>query len=92
VLTGCNRSSTGLQAGEHADQPPPAEQFGFSSEDDGSRDDALLGHNMRITPYRPDGEALARRACRSGGFVANEWSPDNDRAAFAAKFREVLDS
>jgi hypothetical protein len=26
-----------------------------------------------------------------GGFVANEWSPDNDPAAFAAKLREVLD-
>lgn len=26
-----------------------------------------------------------------GGFVANEWSPDNDPAAFAAKLRELLD-
>lgn len=26
-----------------------------------------------------------------GGFAANEWSPDNDPAAFAAKLREVLD-
>ena len=25
-----------------------------------------------------------------GGFAANEWSPDNDPAAFAAKLREVL--
>jgi hypothetical protein len=25
-----------------------------------------------------------------GGFSANEWSPDNDPAAFAAKLREVL--
>ncbi|MCA5891857.1 alpha/beta hydrolase [Isoptericola sp. NEAU-Y5] len=25
-----------------------------------------------------------------GGFVANEWSPDNDPAAFAARLREVL--
>lgn len=26
-----------------------------------------------------------------GGFSANEWSPDNDPAAFAAKLRDVLD-
>lgn len=26
-----------------------------------------------------------------GGFVANEWSPDNDPAAFAATLRELLD-
>ena len=26
-----------------------------------------------------------------GGFAANEWSPDNDPAAFAAKLRGVLD-
>ncbi len=25
-----------------------------------------------------------------GGFAANEWSPDNDPAAFAAKLRELL--
>lgn len=25
-----------------------------------------------------------------GGFAANEWSPDNDPAAFAAKLRKVL--
>jgi hypothetical protein len=27
-----------------------------------------------------------------GGFAANEWSPDNDPAAFASKLREVLDA
>jgi len=26
-----------------------------------------------------------------GGFAANEWSPDNDTAAFAAKLRDLLD-
>ena len=26
-----------------------------------------------------------------GGFAANEWSPSNDSAAFAAKLRELLD-
>jgi hypothetical protein len=27
-----------------------------------------------------------------GGFAANQWSPNNDPAAFAAKLREVLDA
>jgi hypothetical protein len=26
-----------------------------------------------------------------GGFAANEWSPNNDPAAFAAKLKELLD-
>jgi hypothetical protein len=26
-----------------------------------------------------------------GGFVANEWSPHNDPAAFADRLREMLD-
>jgi pimeloyl-ACP methyl ester carboxylesterase len=47
---------------------------------------------------RRGGEALARLLGVEpvifpgdhGGFAANEWSPDNDPAAFAAKLREVL--
>lgn len=117
----------GVFTEEYLDQPaPPPEQFGFSSEDDGSHDDALLGHNMRMTPCHPDREALRASGARMvpavgaasgagvprrggealaallgvepvefpgdhGGFVANEWSPDNDPEAFAAKLREVLD-
>jgi pimeloyl-ACP methyl ester carboxylesterase len=117
----------GVFTEDYLDQPaPPPEQFGFSSEDDGSRDDALLGHNMRIPPYHPDAEALRASGVRivpavgatsgsavprrggealaallgvdavefpgdHGGFVANEWSPQNDPEAFAAKLREVLD-
>jgi hypothetical protein len=116
----------GVFTEDYLDQPaPPPEQFGFSSEDDGSRDDPLLSHNMRIAPYHPDGEALRASGVRMvpavgaasgpavprrggealaallgvepvefpgdhGGFVANEWSPDNDPEAFAAKLREVL--
>jgi pimeloyl-ACP methyl ester carboxylesterase len=108
------------------DQPaPPPEQFGFSSEDDGSRDDPLLAHNMAMAPYPPDGEALRASGVRivpavgatsgaavprrggealaallgveavefpgdHGGFVANEWSPANDPAAFATRLREGL--
>jgi pimeloyl-ACP methyl ester carboxylesterase len=118
----------GVFTEEFLEQPaPPPEQFGFSSEDDGSRDDALLGHNMRIEPYVPDaaalrasgvrivpavgatsgaamprrgGEALARlldvdpveMPGDHGGFVANEWSPQNDPAAFAVRLKELLDA
>lgn len=104
---------------------PPPEQFGFSSADDGSRDDPLLRYNMAIPPYRPDADALRGSGVRivpavgatsgagmprrggealaallgvepvefpgdHGGFAANEWSPQNDPAAFAAKLREAL--
>ena len=117
----------GVFTEEYLDQSaPPPEQFGFSSEDDGSRDDPLLSHNMRIAPYHPDAEALRASGVRvvvavgaasgpsvprrgaealaallgvepvdfpgdHGGFAANEWSPGNDPAAFAAKLRDVLD-
>ena len=105
--------------------PDPA-QFGFSAEDDGSREDALLGHNLTMPAYHPDGDALRasgvsivpavgaasgaampRRAGEAlaallgvdavefpgdhGGFAANEWSPHNNPAAFAAKLHKVLD-
>ncbi|MBZ2194775.1 DUF4440 domain-containing protein [Occultella gossypii] len=105
--------------------PDPA-QFGLPTEDDGSRDDALLAYNMAMPPYTPDaaaltssgvrivpavgaegegtmarrgGEALARLLGVApvifpgdhGGFTANEWTPDNDPAAFAVTLREALD-
>ncbi len=55
----------GVFTEDYLDQPaPPPEQFGFSSEDDGDRDDPLLGHNMRIAPYHPDGEALRASGVR----------------------------
>ncbi len=37
--------------------PDPA-QFGLPSEDDGTRDDALLAYNMAMPPYRPDATTL----------------------------------
>ncbi|WP_328990210.1 alpha/beta hydrolase [Kribbella sp. NBC_01245] len=44
--------------------PDPA-QFGLPSEDDGSRDDALLGQNLRgCTSYQPDFDALAKASDR----------------------------
>ena len=105
--------------------PDPA-QFGLPTEDDGSRDDPLLGGNLTMPPFVPDADALAASPVRlipaigargqgslarrggealaellgvdpvifpgdHGGFAANEWSPDNDPAAFAAKLREMLD-
>lgn len=112
---------------DYLDQPAPSpEQFGLPAEDDGSRDDPLLGHNMAIPSYEPDGEALRASGVRivpavgaasttemprrggealaallgveavefpgdHGGFVASEWSPDNDPAAFAATLKQVLD-
>ena len=114
---------------DYLDRPAPdPAQFGFSAEDDGSRDDALLGHNLTMPAYHPDGARPAsirgadrsgRRARRAagrcptgaarrsprllgveavefpgdhGGFMANEWSPHNDPAAFADRLREVLDA
>jgi pimeloyl-ACP methyl ester carboxylesterase len=50
----------------YADQPAPdPAMFGLTAEDDGRRDDALLGQNMRSCPsYVPDYEALAKASTR----------------------------
>jgi pimeloyl-ACP methyl ester carboxylesterase len=49
-----------------AEMPMPApEQFGMSADDDGSRDDALLGQNlMTCTHYEPDFAALRSASTR----------------------------
>jgi pimeloyl-ACP methyl ester carboxylesterase len=112
---------------DYLDQPAPdPANFGLPTEDDGSRDDLLLGRNMATMPwFEPDLDALRTPAVRlvpavsatgegtmayrggsalaaalriepvvfpgdHGGFATNEWSPNNDPAAFAAKLREVL--
>ena len=113
---------------DYLDRPAPdPAQFGLSAEDDGRRDDALLGRNLTMPAYHPDGAALRASGVRivpavgvtsggtmphrggealagllgveavefpgdHGGFVANEWSPQNDPAAFADRLREVLDA
>ena len=113
---------------DYLDRPAPEPaQFGLSAEDDGSRDDALLGHNLRMPPYHPDGAALRASGVRivaavgatsrgtmphrggealaallgvdavelpgdHGGFMASDWSPQNDPAAFADRLRETLDA
>jgi pimeloyl-ACP methyl ester carboxylesterase len=47
---------------DYTDQPAPdPAMFGLPAEDDGSRDDALLGQNIRgCTGYQPDFDALGR--------------------------------
>jgi pimeloyl-ACP methyl ester carboxylesterase len=111
---------------DYLDQPAPdPSTFGMPTDDDGSRDDALLSRNLAMPAFQPDVAALrassvrivtatgtegagtlARRGGEAlaaalgvdpvifpgdhGGFAANEWTPDNDPAAFAAKLREVL--
>ncbi|WBQ05909.1 alpha/beta fold hydrolase [Kribbella sp. CA-293567] len=49
---------------DYTDQPAPdPAMFGLPTEDDGSRDDALLGQNLRrCTSYLPDFDALGRSA------------------------------
>ncbi|MFE0705299.1 alpha/beta fold hydrolase [Streptomyces sp. NPDC058872] len=49
-------SRTGPIPADWAEEPAPSpEAFGLSAEDDGTRDDALLGQNMRgCTSYHPD--------------------------------------
>ncbi len=113
---------------DYLDRPDPdPARFGLPTEDDGSRDDALLAYNIAMPPYYPKadalnasgvrivpaigaagtgemprrgGQALARLLATEpvvfpgdhGGFVVNEWAPDNDPAAFALKLRDVLDA
>lgn len=114
------------------DQPDPdPAQYGLPTQDDGRRDDLMLGRTMSTMPWweppldtlrtlvreqrlrvlpavgaaSPPG-ALASRGATAlatalgsapvvfpgdhGGFAANEWSPDNDPAAFWARLREIL--
>src|SRR6476619_6779214 len=113
---------------DYLDRPAPdPARFGLPAEDDGRRDDALLGRNLRMPAYHPDGDGLRASGVRivpavgatsggtmphrggealagllgveavefpgdHGGFVANEWSPQNDPAAFADRLREMLDA
>ncbi|MFJ2745097.1 alpha/beta fold hydrolase [Streptomyces sp. NPDC087440] len=62
--------------------PDPA-AFGLPTEDDGSRDDALLGQNMRgCTGYRPDFDAL--RAASTRVVIAAGRESENEMTARAA--------
>jgi hypothetical protein len=65
---------------EFAEQPPPDPAvFGMSAEDDGTRDDLMLGSNiLTVTGYRPDVDKLRAASTRivvavgadSGGEIA----------------------
>jgi pimeloyl-ACP methyl ester carboxylesterase len=50
---------------DYLDRPSPdPAQFGLSTEDDGSRDDPLLGRNLTMSAYHPDGAALKASGAR----------------------------
>jgi pimeloyl-ACP methyl ester carboxylesterase len=55
-------SFTGEVPADYTEQPAPdPAMFGLPTTDDGSRDDALLGQNLRsCTSYQPDVDALAK--------------------------------
>lgn len=58
-------TQSGSLAADYLDQPDPdPAQFGLPTEDDGSRDDALLAYNMAMRPYRPDAVALKASGVR----------------------------
>ncbi len=49
----------GLPPDDYLDRPAPdPAQFGLPTEDDGSRDDLLLGGNLAMPPFLPDAHAL----------------------------------
>jgi pimeloyl-ACP methyl ester carboxylesterase len=56
----------GLIPDDYADQPAPdPAMFGLPTEDDGSRNDALVGQNIvSLTHYRPDFDALRAASTR----------------------------
>jgi len=50
---------------DYLDQPAPdPAQFGLPTEDDGSRSDPLLAHNLAMAPYHPDADALRATGVR----------------------------
>jgi pimeloyl-ACP methyl ester carboxylesterase len=76
---------------DYADRPAPdPAQFGMSAQDDGSRDDPLLGQNMlTCVPYRADYDALAAASTRIV-VVAGEDSGGQVPARAAAGVAERL--
>ena len=76
---------------DYLDRPAPdPAQFGMSAEDDSSRDDPLLGQNMRTcVPYHADYDALAAASTRIV-VVAGEESGRQEPARAAAGVAERL--
>jgi pimeloyl-ACP methyl ester carboxylesterase len=78
-----------LPAGYAAESAPDPAMFGLPNEDDGRRDDALLGQNMRTCPsYVPDYDALAAASTRvvvAYGEASGEQMPSRAGRALAAR-------
>jgi len=74
----------GLLTASYVDEPAPdPTAFGLPTDDDGSRDDALLGQNLRTcTGYQPDFAALAAASTRI--VIAAGQESDGEIAARAA--------
>ncbi|MGN6576602.1 MAG: alpha/beta fold hydrolase [Nocardioides sp.] len=68
--------------------PDPA-AFGLPTEDDGSRDDALLSRNLAIPPFEPDLEALRAAAVRIVPAVGTEGAGTLARRGGEALAREL---
>jgi pimeloyl-ACP methyl ester carboxylesterase len=72
---------------DYLDRPAPEPaQFGFSADDDGGRDDALLGHNLTMPAYHPDGDALRTSKVRivpAVGATSGETMPRRGGEALA---------
>ena len=71
---------------DYADQPAPdPATFGLPAEDDGSRDDPLVGQNMRLRcgSYRHDFDALRAASTRIVDRGRSAIRPDDRRAARA---------
>ncbi len=79
---------------DYASRPAPdPATFGLPAEDDGGRDDPLLGQNMvSCNHYRHDFDALRAAPTRvdHGGFLGGEYGQTGEPDAFAATLREVL--
>ena len=55
----------GLLPDDYLDRPAPDPAlFGFTTEDDGSRDDLLLSGNLAMAPFEPDATALRASSVR----------------------------
>jgi pimeloyl-ACP methyl ester carboxylesterase len=80
----------------YADQPDPdPAAFGLSAEDDGRRDDALLGLNIRTcVSYEPELAALGTELTvfpgSHAGFAGGEYGQQGEPERFAERLREVL--
>ena len=85
------RRGSGELPADYLDRPAPdPAAFGMSAEDDGSRDDPLVGQNMRsCVPYRHDYESLAAAPTRIV-VVAGEESGRQVPARAAAGVAERL--